>query len=102
MKLTFKMEITYETSKEMSKRKRNINFSKSEEELLVELVKKYQQVIENKKTDAIMWKDKEACWVKLSAEFNSQGLLVPRTVGQLQLKYKNLKKIVRKKSATIR
>ncbi|KAF0747691.1 fibrinogen silencer-binding protein-like [Aphis craccivora] len=90
-----------EPSKEL-KRKRNVNFNKREEEFLVELVRKYQQVIENKKTDSIMWKDKEACWVKLTAEFNSLGLLVPRTVAQLQLKYKNLKKVVRKKSATIR
>lgn len=88
-------------SKEL-KRKRNSNFNKREEEFLVELVRKYQQVIENKKTDSIMWKDKEACWVKLTEEFNSLGLLVPRTVAQLQLKYKNLKKVVRKKSATIR
>jgi len=90
-----------EPSKEL-KRKRNVNFNKREEEFLVELVRKYQQVIENKKTDSIMWKDKEACWVKLTAEFNSLGLLVPRTVAQLQLKYKHLKKVVRKKSATIR
>ena len=85
-----------------TKRKRNVNFCKTEEELLVELVKKYEQVIENKKTDAVMWKEKESCWTELAAEFNSVGLLVPRTVVQLQLKYKNLKKVVRKKSATIR
>lgn len=84
------------------KRKRDVNFNKAEEELLVELVKNYQHIIENKKTDAVMWKDKEACWVKIAAEFNGQSLLVPRSVGQLQLKYKNLKKVVRKKSATIR
>jgi len=36
------------------KRNRNVNFNKREEEFLVELVQKYQQVIENKKTDSIM------------------------------------------------
>lgn len=49
-----------------------------------------------------MWKEKEECWRKISEEFNSQGVCVPRTCGQLQLKYKNLKKVVRKKSASIR
>jgi len=45
----------------MDKRKRNVNFSATEEELLVELVKKYQNIIENKKTDMVMWKEKEEC-----------------------------------------
>lgn len=78
-------------SVENKKRKRNVNFSKKEEELLVELVNKHE--LENKKTDAIMWKEKEQFWGRLVDEFNSQGLLVPRTVGQLQLKYKHLKKV---------
>ena len=84
------------------KRSRNVNFNKREEELLVELVTTHKHVLENKKTDAVMWKEKEACWKKLASEFNSQSLLVPRTVQQLQLKYKNFKKCVRKKSASIR
>lgn len=85
-----------------NKRKRNINFNKREEELLVELVQEKKDIIENKKTDAIMWKEKEKCWDVITAEFNSIGLLVPRSKSQLQLKYKNLKKDVRKKSAIIR
>jgi len=84
------------------KRSRNVNFNKREEELLVELVTTYKHVLENKKTDAVMWKEKEVCWKKLASEFNSQSLLVPRTVQQLQLKYKNIKKCVRKKSTSIR
>jgi hypothetical protein len=84
------------------KRKRNVNFSRKEEELLVELVTKYKHVLENKKTNAIMWKKKEKCWGRLADDFNSQGLLVPRTIVKLQLKYKNLKKIVKKKSGVIR
>lgn len=84
------------------KRERNVNFSRREEELLVELVISNKNVFENKKTDAVMWKEKEDCWKKLALKFNSQSLLVPRTVPQLQLKYKNIKKLVRKKSASIR
>lgn len=85
-----------------NKRKRNINFNKREDELLIELIQGKKDIIENKKTDAIMWKEKEKCWDELTAEFNSVGLLVPRSKSQLQLKYKNIKKDVRKKSAKIR
>lgn len=62
---------------------------------------KRKETIENKKTDAVMWKEKEASWKELTEEFNSVGLLVPRTIDQLQLKYKNMKKVVRKKNAKI-
>jgi len=48
----------------------------------VELVTANKHVLENKKTDAVMWKEKEACWKELVLAFNSQALLVPRTVGQ--------------------
>jgi len=47
------------------KRCRNVNFNKREEELLVELVTTHKHVLENKKTDAVVWKEKEACWKKL-------------------------------------
>lgn len=86
----------------MVKRKRNVKICAAEEELLVELVKKYQHIVENKKTDMVMWKEKEECWRKIPEEFNSQGVLVARSCTQMQLKYKNLKKVVRKKSASIR
>ena len=62
---------------------------------------KRKDVIENKKTDAVMWKEKEAIWKDLTSEFNSVELLVPRTTEQLQLKYKSLKTVVRKKNAKI-
>lgn len=62
---------------------------------------KRKETIENKNTDAVMWKEKEASWKELTEEFNSVGLLVPRTIDQLQLKYKNMKKVVRKKNAKI-
>jgi len=87
---------------EAMKRSRNINFSRQEEELLVELVTTHKNIIENKKTGSLMWKEKEACWAKLSSEFNSRSLLVPRTIGQLQWKYKNIKKVVQQKSALIK
>lgn len=67
-----------------TKRKRNVNFSKTEEELLVELVKKHEQVIENKKTDVVMWKEKESCWAQLkqnsTAPVSNKPRMLPRTV----------------------
>jgi len=89
-------------SNEVKKRARNVNFCSREEDLLVELVTANKHVLVNKKTDAVMWKDKEDCWKKLALEFNSLAILVPHTVAQLQLKYKNIKKLVRKKSVSIR
>lgn len=78
-----------EAKRELLKRKRNINFNKNEEQILIELVMNYKHIIENKITDSVMWKEKESCWVKLTQEFNSYSILVSRTVAQLQLKYKN-------------
>jgi len=83
-----------------TKRKRKVNFCKTEEELLIELVKKYEQIIENKKTDAVVMKESKACWVQVAEEFNSV-VFTPRTIVQLQQKYSNLKKVLRK-SATIK
>jgi len=68
----------------------------------VDLANKYKHIIENKKTDAVMWKEKEEYWGKICKEFNCQVLLVARSVTQLQLKYKNLKKVLKKKCASIR
>ena len=80
------------------KRKRNQNFTKEELELLVELVYKNKDVIENKRTDAVIWKEKEEAWKQIEMEFNSCSL-GPRTVEQLKFKYKGMKKDLRKKSA---
>jgi len=66
--------------------------------MFVLLVTTHKNIIENKKTGFLTWKEKEACLAKLSSEFYSQSLLVPRTVGQLQWMYKNiLKKLCSKK-----
>ena len=78
-----------------------MNFTKVEEEMLVELVAKRRAILENKKTDSVMWKEKAAAWTELTSEFNSLAVSVPRSSEQLQLKYKNLKRSVRKKNAVI-
>ncbi|BES89339.1 Hypothetical protein NTJ_02146 [Nesidiocoris tenuis] len=84
----------------MSK-KRTANFSKTEEELLIELVLRRSSVLENRRTDAAMWREKEEGWKALTEEFNSLASEGPRECKTLQLKYKNMKGIVRKKIAHI-
>ncbi|KAL4091947.1 hypothetical protein QTP88_026546 [Uroleucon formosanum] len=100
----------------MDKRKRNVNFSAAEEELLVELVKKYQNIVENKKTDMVMWKEKEewtalyrqhtALWKVKSTEYSDRNLK-NEAYNVLIEKYKEVdpnadKEIVKKKINSLR
>jgi len=56
----------------MSKRMRSVNLTEYEKILLVELVLKYQSVVENKRTDAVSTGGTEEGWHQLTAEeFNS-------------------------------
>jgi len=55
----------------MSKRMRSVNLTEYDKILLVELVLKYQSVVENKRTDAVSTGGKEEGWHQLTEEFNS-------------------------------
>lgn len=55
---------------ETKKRDRSANFSNEETRILVDLILKYKHIIENKKADAITWKQKDAGWTRLTTEFN--------------------------------
>lgn len=80
--------------------KRRENFSSAEINLLIELVKKYKNIIENKKSDAVTWREKEKGWELLTAEFNTMNpKAVKRTVKNLKGKWDNLKKLTKKKFA---
>ncbi|XP_031329465.1 uncharacterized protein LOC116160411 [Photinus pyralis] len=50
------------------------NFSNEEVDALVNLVKKYKHIIEFKKSDAVMWKDKEKIWQQIAIEFNELSI----------------------------
>jgi len=52
---------------------RSANLTAAEKEFLVELVLKYQAVIENKKGDAVTAKDKEAAWKAVAQKFSASG-----------------------------
>lgn len=52
-------------------KQRSVNFSKSEEEKLVSLVLEKKNIFENKKTDAVTSKQKDAAWEALALKFNA-------------------------------
>ncbi|KAK9670822.1 Myb/SANT-like DNA-binding domain, partial [Popillia japonica] len=84
---------------ETKKRDRSANFSNEETRILVDLILKYKHIIENKKTDAITWKQKDAGWTRLTTEFNCQ-LSKNRTTKMLKIKYEGLKRALKKKKQT--
>ncbi|KAF5275829.1 hypothetical protein FQR65_LT04067 [Abscondita terminalis] len=69
-------------SKTNSKR---VVFTDSDVCTLVNLVYKYKNTVECKKTDVYTWKEKDAVWNKICEEFSS-GATEPRTVEQLRTK----------------
>lgn len=79
--------------------KRAVNFTRKEETLLVTLVKKYSEIIENKKTDSNSNKLKNDIWMKVSKEFNACSGEANRSPSILRNKYLNLKKRSKKRFA---
>ncbi|CAK1554589.1 unnamed protein product [Leptosia nina] len=80
------------------KRERASNFDKAETRLLTEMVTKYKYIIENKKTDAVTNKDKEAAWGKIASSFNATTSgTATRSSKTLKLKYEAIKKATKKK-----
>ncbi|XP_050558499.1 uncharacterized protein LOC126912100 [Spodoptera frugiperda] len=75
--------------------------SKDEVSLLVDLIQSHPVVI-TKETNAATNKLKEESWISLTNKFNSKSGQIPRQVGQLKLKWDNLKKAARKRAANIR
>jgi len=55
------------------KRVRSANLSDCEKLLLIELVLKYESVVENKRTDAVATNTKEEGWRQLTDELNSES-----------------------------
>ncbi|XP_047018958.1 uncharacterized protein LOC124644830 isoform X1 [Helicoverpa zea] len=85
-----------------SKRERSVNFSREEVELLTSLVAQHKSILENKKSDAVTWNEKEQCWKTLEALFNSKSGTNYRSAKTLKAKYEGIKRNTRKKSALIR
>lgn len=68
-------------------RKRVPNFSQEEEQILVNLVEKYKAIIDNKKSGAITWKQKEDAWKKILEEFSKSCFKSISDHKSLKIKY---------------
>lgn len=78
-------------------RKRCVNFTQQETELLIDIVTKYKNIIESKRTNAMTWKQKSDTWDKIQNNFNACTSIVPRSSKTLRLKYESIKREIRKK-----
>lgn len=83
----------------MAEAKRSANFTSKEETILLSLVKKYKEILENKKTDSKINKNKLECWKQIETEFNNESGQIFRDTLILRKKYDNLKKRTKKKFA---
>lgn len=83
-----------------SEKRRTLNFSSKEDNVLLALIKeKYASQIENKKTDSNANKSKAEAWIQLAKEFNSCCGDNYRDAKVLQNKYLNMKKRSKKRFA---
>nr|CAD7460853.1 unnamed protein product [Timema tahoe] len=81
------------------KKSRSPNFTSNERVLLLYLLEEYVSIIENKKTDAVTSKQKEAAWKSLADDFNKNTTCVQRSSEQLKIYYENYKRRVKKATA---
>lgn len=56
-----------------NKQRRSANFSFAERSNLIKVVLKYKDIVENKKTDALTWRQKEDVWNTIENEFNANS-----------------------------
>lgn len=75
--------------------------SKDEVAHFVDLIHSYP-ILTNKETNAATNKLKEDAWVSLTGSYNARCGSFPKSKDQLKLKWDNLKKEARKRSAQIR
>jgi len=54
--------------KTISKKQRSTNFTFYEKELLLKHALQNQHVLENKESNAVTWKDKQKCWLKITEQ----------------------------------
>ncbi|XP_045449352.1 uncharacterized protein LOC123657907 [Melitaea cinxia] len=80
-------------------KKRTNNFSSDEKRILTELVLKYQNVVENKRTDATTNSTKLQGWIRLAEEFNTISSFCHRTHTVLKCCWENIKRQTKKDRA---
>ena len=79
------------------KRERNVNFTSEETELLLKLVNENKHIVENKKSDAATWQQKENCWKSIESSFNCANGVRYRSGKSLKMKYEAYKRDMKKK-----
>lgn len=78
------------------KRERGKNYTEREKQYVLEIARKYIDIIEAKQTDAGTNKRKNDAWDKIAEEFNPFAENGPRTGVQMKTLYHSMKKIVRR------
>ncbi|CAG4953053.1 unnamed protein product [Colias eurytheme] len=73
------------------KKKRGSNYTPAEKDMLLEVIKKYQNIIENKETNAHMILKKREAWETVCQQYNTVAVSGSRTWQQLRHLYENLK-----------
>lgn len=80
-------------------KKRTNNFSSDEKRILSELVLKYKDLVENKRTDATTNSAKLQGWIRLAEEFNTISTFCHRTHAVLKCCWENIKRQTKKDRA---
>ena len=76
-------------------------FTNRDKEVLVSLIEEFKEVVENKKTDAVLLKKKETTWDKITEQFNSASG-AKRQKKQLKNCWHNMKNRSKKKYGELR
>lgn len=86
---------------ELTKRRvRSANYTAEEKSCLINIINKYKNIIESKKTDKFSWNDKNNAWETIANEFNAAAPNgTYRNTESLKKFYENLKKDTRKIAA---
>ncbi|XP_033217723.1 myb/SANT-like DNA-binding domain-containing protein 3 [Belonocnema kinseyi] len=85
------------------KGKRGTNFTNPKKQMLTVIVKKYKNIMENKRTDAATTKQKAQAWEKISQDFNANGISPEhRPAVKLKVLWGNLKRNTRKNFSNLR
>nr|XP_050024771.1 myb/SANT-like DNA-binding domain-containing protein 3 [Dermacentor andersoni] len=79
--------------------KKRINFSEEERSVLIDLVSKYKDLVENKRTDWVSLDKKKTTWKQITDEYNCRPNVRFRTEPQLRKCWDNLKEKWRKGKA---
>lgn len=73
-----------------SGKKKSKNLKEKDKEIIINIILKYKNVIEDKKTDNISLKNKTETWRKITDKFNCESSSL-RTTQQIKNVYKNAK-----------